>query len=98
MAGALASLKDTAFVKQSYVKNEEVRKYTIKQLESLGIRCIPSHTNFIYFSLADYKKDLFSLLKTGNIEGTKIFEEQGKWSRITVGTMQEMQVFINAIN
>ena len=43
------------------------------------------------------KKDFFEQLKNNNIIGTKIYEEQGKWTRITVGTMQEMQKFIGAI-
>jgi histidinol-phosphate aminotransferase len=97
LAGALASLKDDEFVKQSYTLNEQARKYTTNQLQQLNLTVIPSHTNFIYFSLENYKKDFFALLKAANIEGTMIFEEQGKWSRITIGTMQEMQKFIAVI-
>jgi histidinol-phosphate aminotransferase len=84
-------------VKLCFSKNEAARKYTIEQLELLNIPCIPSHTNFIYFSLVNYKQDFFELLNSNNIQGTNIFEENGKWTRITVGTMQEMQKFIAAI-
>lgn len=97
LAGAMASLKDSDFVKQSIIKNEKARTFTIAEMEQLDIRCIPSHTNFIYFSLTNYKKDFFGLLKANNIEGTNIFEDDGKWSRITVGTMDEMKKFIGAI-
>jgi len=97
LAGALASLKDHDFVKDSFSRNETVRAYTIEQLERLNISCIPSHSNFIYFSLANYKKDFFAVLKTNNIEGTAVFEEDGKWSRITVGTMEEMKRFIASL-
>lgn len=97
MAGALASLKDIDFVKESYTQNAKARDFTIEQLERSSITCIPSHTNFIYFSLANYKKDFFDQLKTHNIEGTEIFEENGKWSRITVGTMDDMKKFIVAV-
>lgn len=96
-AAALASLQDEKFVKEVYSSNEKVKKYTIEKLESLNIPCIPSYTNFIYFSLANYKKDFFNQLKINKIMGTAIYEEKGKWSRITVGTMQEMQKFISAI-
>lgn len=96
-AGALASLKDENFVKETKLLNEKARQFTIEQLEKLNIPCIPSYTNFIYFSLANYKKDFFEQLKNKNILGTKIYEEQGKWSRITVGTMSEMQSFIDAL-
>jgi histidinol-phosphate aminotransferase len=96
-AGALASLADNDFVKQCYAKNEAASKFTIEQLTQLNITCIPSHTNFIYFSLTNYKQDYFALLKSNNIQGTYIYEEDGKWTRITVGTMDEMQKFITAI-
>jgi histidinol-phosphate aminotransferase len=96
-AAALASLKDEKFVSDTYALNEKAKKYTIEQLEKLNLACIPSFSNFIYFSLANYKKDFFEQLKNNNIRGTKIYEEQGKWTRITVGTMREMQKFISAI-
>ncbi len=96
-AAALASFKDEQFVKETYSLNQKVRNYTIEQLERLGITCIASNSNFIYFSLANYKKDFFEQLKKNKIIGTKIYEEQGQWSRITVGTMYEMEKFINAV-
>ena len=96
-AAALASLKDEKFVSDTTMLNEKARKYTIEELEKLQLVCIPSNSNFIYFSLESYKKDFFQQLKANNIIGTKIYEAQGKWTRITVGTMQEMQQFIAAI-
>ena len=98
VAAAIASLKDENFVKETFLLNEKAKQYTIRQLELLKIPCIPSYSNFIYFSLTNYKKDFFEQLKNNNIYGTKIYEENGKWSRITVGTMNEMQKFINALS
>lgn len=96
-AAAMASLNDEKFIKEVYSLNEEVKKYTIDQLTRLNLTCIPSYSNFIYFSLENYKKDFFKQLEANNIEGTKIYEENGKWTRITIGTMKEMQQFIEAI-
>jgi histidinol-phosphate aminotransferase len=96
-AAAIASLGDEKFVKENYNLNQLTRKYTIEQLERLRLTCIPSNTNFVYFSLDNYKKDYFALLKQNNIIGTRIYEEQGKWTRITVGTMKEMKKFISAV-
>lgn len=95
--GAIASLADDTFIKECYTKNEEVRKYTIEQLTLLNVKCIFSQTNFIYFSLANYPKDYFQLLKSNGIEGTYLYEENGKWTRITVGTKSEMERFIAAL-
>lgn len=97
-AAALASMQDEHFVKEVYTKIHQSRKYTIEKMEKMGIPCIPSNTNFIYFSLANYTKDFFKQLKQHNIIGTRIYEEDGKWSRITVGTQAEMEKFITAIS
>lgn len=94
---AIASLKDENFVSNCYSLNENVRQYTISELQKLNCECISSNTNFIYFSLAKYSKDYFKKLEDNNIEGGRIYEEQGKWTRITVGTMDEMKKFIKAI-
>lgn len=97
-AGAIAALNDAAFVEKTRLLNEAAKSYTIREFEKLGISCIPSSTNFLYFSLANYKKDFFELLESNNIQGTEIFEENGKWSRITIGTMEDMQKLIKAIS
>ena len=96
-AAAIASLNDEKFIREVCSLNEEVRKYTLEQLTRLGLTCIPSYSNFIYFSLENYKKDYFKQLENHNIMGTKIYEENGKWTRITIGTMKEMQQFIKAL-
>jgi histidinol-phosphate aminotransferase len=94
---AMASLKDNKFVSDCHSLNKATREYTISELRKLNCECIASNTNFIYFSLANFKKDYFKLLENNNIEGTKIYEENGKWTRITVGTMDEMKKFILAL-
>jgi histidinol-phosphate aminotransferase len=96
-AAAIASLQDGGFVTSTRLQNEQAKTYTAQQLEGLGIRCIASATNFIYFSLSGYKPDFFARLAQANILGTRIYEEDGKWSRITIGTMDEMKQFVEAI-
>lgn len=96
-AAAIASLNDEKFIQEVYESNREVKKYTIDQLTHLNLTCIPSYSNFVYFSLDNYKKDYFKQLEDHKIQGTKIYEENGKWTRITIGTMKEMQRFIAAI-
>ncbi len=97
VSATIASLKDQKFVNETFLLNKKVREFTFKELKRLNIPYISSNSNFIYFSLENYKKDFFEQLKLRNIIGTKIYEENGKWSRITIGTMQEMVQFIKAI-
>ncbi|WP_166924322.1 pyridoxal phosphate-dependent aminotransferase [Flavobacterium poyangense] len=96
-AGAIAAIKDENFVNTTKTLNQKTREYTIRELEKLHIPCIPSAANFVYFSLKNYKKDFFHQLKTNTIIGTKIYEQEGKWSRITIGKMEEMQKFIASL-
>ncbi|MGE8553179.1 MAG: pyridoxal phosphate-dependent aminotransferase [Chryseobacterium jejuense] len=94
---AIASIKDDKFINDCYVLNENVRKFTITELTNLNIKCIPSGTNFLYFSLLNYPKDYFGNLEKNKIQGTRIYEEDGKWTRITIGTLDEMRKFIAAL-
>ncbi len=96
-AAAIASLQDKKFVADTNSLNEKTRQFTNQQFEKLNLHYIPSYSNFVYFSLTNYNKDFFEQLKTNKISGTRIYEEQGKWTRITVGTMKEMQKFFSAI-
>lgn len=94
---AIASLKDDKFVSNCYLLNENVKQYTISELKKLNCECVSSNTNFIYFSLAKYNKDYFKQLEDNKIQGGRIYEEQGKWTRITIGKLSEMEKFIKAI-
>lgn len=97
VAGAIASLRDEEHLRLSYQRNTRTREYTVNGLRDMGLYCISSHTNFIYISLGNYRKDFFAQLKDHNILGTGIFEETGKWTRISVGTHAEMARFLDAI-
>ena len=94
---ALASLTDEKFMTETSALNEQVKKYTIEQLARLNLACIPSHSNFVYFSLANYKQDYFQKLSSNNIIGTRIYEEAGLWTRITIGTREEMERFVGVL-
>lgn len=94
---ALASLTDEKFMAETSSLNEQVKKYTVGQLERLNLRCIPSHSNFVYFSLANYKQDYFQKLSSNNVIGTRIYEEAGQWTRITIGTREEMERFVGVM-
>lgn len=97
LAAALASLDDKSFVASSKEKNTEARQYTQKELESLGMKVIPSHTNFIYYSLANYQGNWQEALRAKNILSAGTYEQQGQWTRTTIGTLKEMQQFITAV-
>lgn len=97
LAGALATLDDANFLSTSKTKNTECREWTGKLFSDLGIKYIPSHTNFMYYSLANQKTDLLAALSADSIRAGRITEENGKWSRISIGTMSDMQRFATIV-
>ena len=94
---ASASLKDFKFIADCRLHNDEAKKYTMQELKKINLNCIPSATNFIYFSTENYKKNYFEQLEKHQIVGTRIYEEKGKWTRISIGTLKEMTQFIKAL-
>jgi histidinol-phosphate aminotransferase len=97
LAGAIASLEDRSFFEASIARNEQARNFTMKELRSRNLAVIPSHTNFLYFSLVNYPGDYFQKIKAQEIVGTGIYEERGRWTRITIGTMDDMTRFVSAL-
>jgi histidinol-phosphate aminotransferase len=97
LAGALASMDDAAFVHSSKTKNAAAKNLVTNYFNEAGISFIPSHTNFLYYSLQQQKTDFLAALAAANIRGGRITEENGKWSRISIGTMNDMQQFLQVV-
>lgn len=96
LAAAIASLQDKEFLRTSKQSNRQANDFTMKELKSLGLDCIPSNTNFLYYSLKSFNGNWQDQLRGKNILTGRIVEEEGKWTRTTIGTMEEMQAFIAA--
>ncbi len=97
LAGALASLQDKDFINMSLEKNTAARAFVYDTFAALKIPYIPSFTNFVYYSAQGFSGDLAASLKDNHIQGNRITEESGKWTRITIGTMEEMKVYSNVL-
>jgi histidinol-phosphate aminotransferase len=91
LAGAIASLDDTAFVDFCRSENQKARKVFYSALEKTGMHYIPSHTSFVYFDSTPYGKDVREVLDAQQIFGARTFEQGTKWLRLSIGTVQEMQ-------
>ena len=95
---ALASMEDKEFQEMSKVKTRECREYVYESLTEMGISYIPSHTSFIIFPLATddgrgYLKNMFS-----HGVGVRLFNiDDAPWSRVSMGTMDEMKLFVKTL-
>jgi histidinol-phosphate aminotransferase len=95
LAAAQASLMDEGHRKQCKQKNEAARTYTLQALQQIGIHCIPSYTNFIFFHLNNYAGDFAQdMLTKNNVLLRSSVQPDGKWGRVSMGTMEEMKKFI----
>ena len=98
IAAASASLKDEAHRASCKQKNEVARSYTNESLKKLGIQPIPSYTNFIFFPLGNYPGDFAKdMLNNHNILLRSNTYPDGKWGRVSLGTMDEMKQFIEVM-
>jgi histidinol-phosphate aminotransferase len=94
IAGAIASLKDTAHLKEEVRLNAEARNFTIKALADLGYKCTDSHTNFIFINVGKTmlpKEFNAGCAKQGVRIGGGYPPLDKEWCRCTIGTMEEMQ-------
>ena len=94
MAAAMESLGDEQHRNLSKQKNESAREYTIKELAKLNYRCIPSYTNFLFFNLKNYPGDFAQDMAKKNVLLRYNQYSDGKWCRVSIGTIDEMQRFI----
>jgi histidinol-phosphate aminotransferase len=97
IAAASASLDDKNFISSTRAKNAAAKAFTYNAFKELNIPYIPSNTNFIYYSSKGFTGDVNAVLKTNNVEATRIIEETGRWTRITVGTMEEMKIYTSIL-
>jgi len=94
VAAAVASLKDPQHIKDESARNKAVRDFTIKTLADLGYPSTESQTNFIF---TDIGKTMTAAAfrdacaAKGVMVGRDFPPLEKQWTRISLGTMEEMQ-------
>lgn len=96
-AAAIASLDDKQFVLDSRENNNKAKELCYAAFKSLNLAYIPSHTNFILFNIDKIKGNFAEQMKSKNIEVQYREHYGGKWCRVSMGTVEEMQLFTNAL-
>lgn len=97
IAGARASLHDEAHRTSCVQKNAAARSYTMDALKQKNIVCIPSYTNFIFFPLGNYAGEFSRDMMEKNVIVRSNTYADGKWARVSIGTMDEMKKFMTLI-
>ena len=96
-AAVFASLDDKSYVQDMLTKTATARAMCTKTLQQLSLDFIPSQTNFILFNIDSIKKDLIKEMEAKNIFVQSRQHFNGKWCRVTMGTLEEMKIFCTAL-
>lgn len=94
---ALASLKDLAFVEYSRKSIDVSRQMVVDVLKELNIEYAPSHANFIFHKVKGDVKTYQNRMKDANIMVGREFPPAFGWSRLTLGTPEEMRYFVSTL-
>ncbi len=88
---AAAAFGDHAHIERARAANREAREFTRKFFVDLGFTVAPSHTNFV---LADIRRDAADFARACRGAGALVgrpFPPLATWTRVSIGTMDEMQ-------
>lgn len=99
LAGAKAAMEDTAYFREITNKIIRTREWVTEKLEHLGFFVLPSATNFVFASHAQFPaKSLYEQLREQNIL-IRYFAQKpiDNFARITIGTDEEMEIFIATV-
>ena len=98
LAGAIASYNDEAFLKFSKSMILEAKEMVYEGITSNGLTALPSETNFIFVNLGDIDANVFrdEMLKMNILIRGK-YGDFNQWSRISMGKLEDIQRYIDAI-
>ena len=99
MAVGIATLESNDYYLENSKRIQEVRAYTTEELSKLGFDTIPSLANFIFTRCP--KVDGGSLYRELKARGVLVRHwdrpEIADWCRVTVGTREQMDVFLEKV-
>ena len=94
---AVATIEDTAFLAHSLHTTTQARQMMEEALDELGLRYLPSQTNFIFHEIKGDVQTYIDRMKTYGIAVGREFPSIPGFNRITLGTPDEMRVVIAAL-
>ena len=96
---AIAALDDKEFLTMYLKKNREAADFTHKALNEMGVAAVATQANFMMFPIDTYKGKFAADMANKKILLRDDFKELNgnKWGRVSIGTMDEMEVFVKAM-
>ncbi len=94
---AMAALKDEAFVADCRKKNTAARELCYNTFKEMKLEYIPSAASFVMVNISSIGERYTQQMQSKNIFVQYRDFWNGKWSRVSMGTLQEMQLFTTAL-
>lgn len=97
-AAALGALEDREFKEKVLSETRRGRTELASALRELGLRCLDSHTNFLFVDLGRDSEEIFqSLLARGIVIRPGKVWKTPTWCRITIGRLEENRELVRAL-
>ena len=96
LVAARASLADSSFVAEGRRRNAATRATVVERLGAMGYKVIPSDANFLMIDLRREVRPVITAMRTGGVHVGRLFPALPHHLRVTVGTPEEMQQFLDA--
>jgi histidinol-phosphate aminotransferase len=95
---ALAALDDREHIERSQDNNQAGLIYIYAELKSMGLACIPTHTNFLLVNLGTKAENVYQkLLREGVIIRSMASYGLDNYVRVTIGLPEENERFIRSL-
>ncbi len=96
-AAAVAAIKDTDFVQQTFELNQRGMKQITDGLRKLGLDYIPSYGNFVAFRIGGATARYRRLLELGVIVRPIANYDMPDWLRVSIGLESQNDKFLSAL-
>ena len=94
---ASAAMDDKEFQNSTRKLNTEAKTYLYENLKKMGYKYVPSFTNFVIFPINMAGKEFLTKMMDKGII-VKAMDIQNKpWCRVSIGTKDEMKLFVDAL-
>ena len=102
VAAAIAAIGDTDFVKRSVEHNETWRPWTTARFEALGLKCLPSVTNFLMVRFPEEPARNAAaagayLSERGILTRGMAGYGAPEFLRLSIGTAEEMRIVVDTV-
>ncbi len=97
LEAALACLEDTAHVPRQRRVMNDTRRWLCRELEKDGRRFIPSEANFVMIDAGGDVEPVIAALRERRILAGRKFPSLPSWLRVSIGTREEMELFLSGL-